>query len=80
MLANTINKKLVPVDGLEPSHPKAGDFESSERSNNIKRLPRLFLNKSLFLPLVYQLLTSEFVSLLGTFSSAILLQKENQQC
>ncbi len=25
---------LVPVDGLEPSHPKAGDFESPVSTNS----------------------------------------------
>jgi hypothetical protein len=25
---------MVPVDGLEPSHPKAGDFESPVSTNS----------------------------------------------
>ncbi len=78
MLANTINKKLVPVDGLEPSHPKAGDFESSERSNNIKLLSLFFLNKPLVLAFIYQLVTEACRLILGWLFNQISPEFETQ--
>ena len=42
MLVIAINEKLVPVDGLEPSHPKAGDFESPVSTNSTTLALMLF--------------------------------------